>query len=146
MEQRFCVGGQIEIARLTPEQKVGDETRTRNCVQRKALKLIIQKRKPAEHQCRQNHDDQCREYALNSPGIEISDAERASRKIIDQDFGDQIAGDDKEYVDTDKPASHGARQRVIKHHGRNGQGPQTVNLWTIFHGWPVPVLIRLQDY
>ena len=95
-------------------------------------KLIRQQRFPSEQTTDKQDERQCRKDAANSARIEIREAEGLAAKIRKNDPGDEIAGDDEEYVHTGKAARKQARKSVKNEHAGHGHCTQAINVGTIF--------------
>ena len=68
------------------------------------LEFIGQQSKPAEPIAGRKNDDQRRKYPLDAASVELGKAEITALQASENDAGDQEAGNNEEYVDTDEAA------------------------------------------
>ncbi len=75
-----------------------------------------------------DHDQQGWEDAPDAPLVEGQEREGAGVEFARDDRGDQVAGNDEEYVDTDEPAGEEAELGMKKDDGSNGDGAQPIDI------------------
>ncbi len=105
VQQRLGLDIAEEIAAKTVEVEVGGEGQRRN----DAFRVVDQFRRVKQHEggdgrCHQ-HEGKRWKDAPHAPLIEFDEGELAGQHLAADDAGDQIAGDDEEYIDPDEAAA-----------------------------------------
>ena len=130
MQQRRHPRADIEIARVAPEEDVGE----RKCRRHHALGKELQVERQEEgrtERCTDHHDEQRRQDAPRPPRVEADDAETPLQQVAVQGGGDQIARDDEEHVHADETARDARYARMERHHERDGERPQAVDVGAV---------------
>ncbi|MNN81069.1 hypothetical protein D3C81_1978540 [compost metagenome] len=91
-------------------------------------KFAMQQDHPAKQQCGKQHEDKCRKDAPYAPHIEIGNAELARFQLLEDDQGDQVAGNDKEDVDADEAADEPVWPSMMQDDCKHGYSAQTVDV------------------
>jgi hypothetical protein len=137
VEQRLELGRGVEVARLAPQGDVRDEAGAGGDVLAQGAELVGQQQLPAEQQDRRKHQDQRGEDAADAPPVEARQGEAAGLEVLEDDPGDEEAGDDEEHVDAGEAAGHRAGEGVVAQHRQHRDGAQAVYVRTVrVHSWP----------
>ena len=136
MQQGLAVAFRIEIADLAHQREVADEQRCRQHVPAEQAKLVGGHDVPADPDGEAQDEDQRRIEPADAARIETGEAEGAGRELGRNQPADQEAGDHEEDVDAHIARAQHLGKRVEDHHGRDGDGPQAVDVGPVFGGMP----------
>ena len=100
-----------------------------------AAELLIlrgQEHEPAVGEAERNSREEGRKDSSHPAGVEVGVAEGVFTLGLIDDAADEVAGDDEEHVDADKPARQIGRAGVKGDDGQYGDGPQAVDVSSVF--------------
>lgn len=117
--------GQTEIVTPAPEQQVGQKAGHREQAGPVASEIHWQE-DPGREAGHGEHDQQGRHDPPEPPLVETGQREPAIRGLVQDQAGDQVAGDDEEDVDPDEAAGESRGPGMEQHHRRDSQPPQAV--------------------
>src|SRR5205823_12096883 len=81
----------------------------------------------------ENHAEHARDDALGAVTVELPEAERASFQLARYDYGHEVAGDDKKYVDANKAARNRIDLVMEEKDRRDGEGPKAIDVVAELH-------------
>lgn len=131
MQQRFGVGGGVEVAHFAPERDVGRKDASGFDVPTQRGKLRPGEQQRPKHPRQGQRDHQCRNDASTTAPVEIRIREGAANHLVVNDSGEQESGQHKEDVDPDKTAGRERGQRVIGDNGKHGNGTHSVDIGSV---------------
>ncbi len=112
VEQRLRQSRGIEVTRFQVEQDIGHEQRCSRDAPPELIEFRRHEQPITDDRNRRENQKQSRKEAPHAPRIEVGDRETALADILDDDLGNQVAGDDKEDVDTDVAARERVEMRM----------------------------------
>jgi len=133
MKERLQACRGVEVSGLHPEQHIRAEQRAGKYLPAQFRKLVGQEQGPAKQQNCREHCDQCRKNSARPPRVKRDDAESALAGLINDEPGNEVAGDDEKHVHPDKPARNPARKGVKSDHGENRDGTQPIDVGPVGH-------------
>jgi hypothetical protein len=93
--------------------------------------LAAEQQEPAGDEYGDQHEQERRQDAPDAPHVEIQNAERAAIQPLEDDRGDQEAGDDEEDIDAGEPSAQQVRGDMERHDRQNRDRPQAVDIGPI---------------
>ena len=103
-------------------------------MQAQLIEFIGQQIEPAEHQARNQHGQQGREYPAYAPPVELGETETTLLQVLEDDRRDEVAGYDEEDIHADKTSAAPTREGVEENHGQHGEGAQAVDIGAVLRG------------
>ena len=100
-----------------------------------AAELLVfggEKHEPSVGEAESDRDEEGRKDSSHPAGVEVGVAEGAFAAGLVDDAADEVAGDDEEDVDAGEPARQKGRAGVEDEHRQHGDGPQAVDVGTVF--------------
>jgi len=123
----LLLGRASEIVGVEPEVDVGPENRL-PCGGLAELGVVgRQQQEPPGDQSRQDDHHRRRNNPPRAPLPEVGESELALLQVLEDQRGNQEAGDHEEHIHSDVTTRH-AQPGVVQHHGQNCDGPETVDL------------------
>ena len=97
------------------------------------VQFVGGQREPAENQTGKQNGGEYRKDASDTTDIKLSETELLSFQIIQNDAGNQIAGNHEKNIDADKSAFEMFWEGVENEYAKYGDGSQTVDIRTVSH-------------
>src|SRR5689334_14739767 len=110
MQERLEPGADVEITGLVPQLEVGEERRTGGRMPSEPRVVFGVEHEPTNCEHREENGGQRRKNATDAARVEIREAEAVAAKRVENDSGNQVAGDRKEHVDADEAARQDRRK------------------------------------
>src|SRR6185437_2296770 len=99
VQQRLQLGIDVEVARLVPQQDVGNVDRGGGDLLSEQLVFERRQQEPAGDQAQHQDQQQRREQPVDASDVELDVGELAAPQVEQQQRGDQVGRDDEEDVD-----------------------------------------------
>ncbi len=106
MQQGLGLGAFVEIARLAPENQIGNKPGAGGNMLAQLRKIIGKEKHPTQRVSRDEDKQQGRENTPDPPPIKRGKAELMPIQAFEDYRGNKIAGDDKKDIDANEPAAH----------------------------------------
>lgn len=121
---------------MFPEMHVGCEKRSKSHAAREILEKIGWHVKPGHRHARAHNNEQSGQDAPRATLVETPDRIVPAFPRVDQNRGNQVAGDDKKHVDADISAAKCGHTGMEKDHRHHGDCAQPIYFASVFQAVP----------
>jgi len=109
MKQNLCVRIFVEVPGFAPIDEIRDETSASGHMLTKSSVFASEENEPADRKHGDQYGEQRRKNAPNAAGIKIENAKRMIFQLSKNYCADQIARDNKEYINACVTTRHQVR-------------------------------------
>ena len=131
MQQRLQGAALVEVAGLLPEGDVGYEARAGGDVLAQPGIFVGQQKIPTRHPGGAQYQKEGRKNPLDASRVELRETEIAVLEAAQENAGDEVPGNDEEYVHPDEPAGEQAAEGVKSQDRQDGDRAKSIDVGTM---------------